>query len=299
MFGRHAFAIFIGIMAVFTLPVDARTLVINYPGMTEQEGLLQPSVLLGKPGFTLEGLVSSGKFPSRFSLAAAFPLFDQDTLRGSGWMWSVRAGETSLVDKPGAVFAAGHYYLEAGFGRGTSSPIFENRSGLRGYMEFTFRSEQPRLNADVGRIAGLLHYDASGKANFISVKIGAGSTLDAEGLVNQKPGNWGNRVQTQVYFPVNGHEGSVLSLMVEGFRLCPSQSWLCGWHLSFQHQYNTDKSPDFDEISDVGGLGVFMSYYRRDDFTISSRLVWPYVGNSVQKGLDAVPILHLLITKSF
>jgi|GEM_PF-3568123 len=278
---------------------EAKTLIIPYPGLIEQEGLLQPSVLLGKPGFTLEGLGSSGRIPSRFSVAGAFPLFSQESLRGSGWMWSVRAGITDYVYDPDVVFAAGHYYFEAGLGRGTAAPLFEDRSGLRGYMELSFRSERPRFTRKVAEVAQLLDADVRDKKNFVSLKIGAGSSLDSDGLVRQKPGNWGNRVQTQIYLPLGDHGASVINVTLQGYRLCPTQAWLCGVHLSYQHHYDISEGPSFEDLSDVAGLGIFANYYQREDYNIGTRLTWPYIGNAIQKGFEAAPILHLLLTKSF
>lgn len=277
----------------------SKTLIIPYPGLIEQEGLLQPSVLLGKPGFTMEGLASTGRIPSRFSIAGAFPMFKQDTLRGSGWMWSVRSGVTDFLYVPNEVFAAGHYYFEAGLGRGTAAPFFEDRSGLRGYMELSLRSERPRFTPRVSEVSKLLGQDVRDKKTFLSLKIGAGSSLDAEGLVLQKPGTWGTRVQTQIYLPITDHGGSVLNATVEGYRQCGAASWLCGWHVSYQHHYQTEQAKNFDELADMAGLGIFVNYYQREDYNLSTRITWPFIGNASSFGFDAAPLAQILLTKSF
>jgi hypothetical protein len=278
---------------------QAKPLVIPYPGFIEQEGLLQPSVLLGKPGFTLEGIGSTDLIPSRISVAGAFPLFNQDSLRASGWMWAVRAGVSEMLHNEGRAFAAGQYFLEAGLGRGTAAPLFEDRSGLRGYMEMSFRTDRPRINPRMTAIAQSLGADVRDKLAFVSLKIGAGSSLDAEGLVKQKPGTWGNRVQSQVYLPTTPHGGAVLNFLVEGYRLCGSASWLCGWHVSYQHHYETTQTADYDELSDLAGVGLLVNYYAREDYNLSSRVTWKFVGNAHQHGFDAVPLLQLLLTKKF
>ena len=278
---------------------EAKTLVVPYPGLIEQEGLLQPSVLLGKPGLSLEGLASRGPIPSRFSIAGAFPLFRQDTLRGSGWMWALRAGVTEFMYEEDNVFAAGQYYFEAGLGRGTTAPIFEDRSGLRGYMEFSFRTERPRYSRRVGEVSSYLGTQVLDRKNFVSLKIGAGSSLDSDGLVLQKPGNWGNRVQMQIYLPVTDKSGSVVNVMLQGYRLCPSQRWLCGWHLSYQHHYQTSQGMRYDELSDLLGAGFFVNFYKQEDFNISTRVTWTYVGNASHKGFEALPLAHLHMTKRF
>lgn len=287
------------LVVLSSLSSEAKTLVVPYPGLIEQEGLLQPSVLLGKPGLSLEALASRGPIPSRFSVGGAFPLFKQNTLRESGWMWGLRAGATEFVYQEENVFAAGQYYFELGLGRGTAAPIFEDRSGLRGYMEFSFRTERPRYSPRVSEVSSYLGTRVLDRKNFVSIKIGAGSSLDAEGLVLQKPGSWGNRVQMQVYLPVTDKSGSVVNLMVQGYRRCPSERWLCGWHLSYQHHYETSQGDRYDELSDLVGAGVFLNFYEREDFNISTRVTWTYVGNASQKGFEALPLAHLHMTKRF
>ncbi|MEO5666424.1 MAG: hypothetical protein ABIR96_00045 [Bdellovibrionota bacterium] len=301
---RHLFRAIFGttLLLISLNTVQARTLVVPYPGLLEQEGLLQPSVLLGKPGFSMEGLASNGVLPSRFSVAGAFPLFSQTTLRGSGWMWAVRTGITDYTYDPGTLFAAGHYSLEVGLGRGTAAPLFEDRSGLRGYMELSLRTERARYDRRVTEISQTLGNEVRDKKTFVSLKIGAGSSLDSEGLVNQKPGTWGNRVQMQVYLPMlptSDHAGKLANLMVQGYRLCPTQVWLCGWQLSYHHNFKTVRGANFEELSDLAGFGIFVNYYRREDYNISTRLTWPWVGNAIRKGFESLPVMQLLLTKSY
>jgi len=289
----------ISICASWSSNTHANTLVIPYPALIEEEGMLQPSVLLGKPGFTFEGILATERIPSRLTIAGAFPLLKQDTLRGSGWMWAIRSGLTDSIYEEGKVFAAGHYFLEAGLGRGTAVPLFEAGTGLRGYMEMSFRSDRPKLSPTVREIASALNRNIQDNKMFLSVKIGAGSAHDAEGIVMQKPSTWGFRIQSQIYLPILRKGGSILNFVGQSYRSCWGPKWLCGFQLSYQHHYETKREALYEELSDLGSLGGFLSYYLKEDIIYSARISWAYIGNSNHKGFETLPLLNLRLTKAF
>jgi hypothetical protein len=279
--------------------VQANTLVIPYPALLEEEGMLQPSVLLGKPGFTFEGVLSSERTPSRLTLAGAFPLMKQDTLRGSGWMWALRSGITDSIYEEGKVFAAGQYFLEAGLGRGTASPLFEAKTGLRGFMELSFRNDRPKLSPAVRDIAGKLNREIQANKMFLSIKIGAGSAHDAEGIVAQPPSQWALRLQSQIYLPIKSEGASILNVVGQTYRACWSQIWLCGFQASFQHHYEVKQGSLYEELSDVAGLSAFVSLYLKEDIVYTTRVSWPYIGNSRHEGFESFPLVNLRLTKAF
>jgi hypothetical protein len=282
--------------------LQAKTLVISYPGLIEQEGLLQPSVLFGQPGLSFETMLSTGRLPSKLSFTGAFPLFDQDTLRSSGWMWAIRGGFSSFMYEEDRVFAASHHFVETGFGRGTSAPLIEGSSGLRGYMEATFRTERPRHSSEVQDISEALNRSMREKKDFIGLKIGAGSALDAEGLVRQKPGIWAFRVQTQVYLPLSESSSSILNVMAQGFRACPTLSWLCGIHLSYLsnfHAVNVEESENFEELQKLMGIGVFVNHFRAKSFNLNTRLTWPLLVTQTHRSFEKIPIVHFQLTRGF
>jgi hypothetical protein len=280
-------------------PLYSKTLIIPYPGLIEQEGLLQPSVILGKAGFSFEGVVIAKNLPSRLTIAGAFPLFDQSTLRGSGWMWAIRSGVTDFVNEENRFFAAGHYFMELGLGRGTSAPEHERSSGLRGYMEFSFRNERPKFSPAVEEVAQSLNRSIRTNKYFLSIKMGAGSAHDSQGLVQQKPGPVAFRVQSQIYLPFKNAGGSILNLTAQAYRKCFLESWLCGLDSSYQHHYEVKSNDLYEELSDLASVGAFLSYYQKEDLSFTTRIAWPYIGNRVQGGFLELPHLNFRLTKAF
>lgn len=284
----------------FTTLTKASTLVIPYPGLLEQEGMLQPSVILGKPGFTFDGQISHQPLPSKLSLSAALPFTSQKTLRNSGWMWAVRAGITEAVFENNKVFSAGHNFFELGLGRGTSSPLFEENTGLRGYMEWSLRSERPKLSSQVREVAANLNHDIEENKYFLSLKIGAGSAHDAQGIVVQKPMSFAFRVQSQLYIPIQRPGALVLNFIVQAYKLCGSERWICGVHSNYQHHFEAKRrETTYEELSDIASLGAWTSYMIKEDISYTAKFYWPFVGNANHFGFVKWPVLNLSITKAF
>jgi hypothetical protein len=151
----------------------------------------------------------------------------------------------------------------------------------------------------VREIAANLNRDIQDNKMFISIKIGAGSAHDAEGIVAQKPSIWGFRLQSQVYLPIKSKGGSILNFVGQTYRGCFSERWLCGFQGSYQHHYETKREALYEELSDVAGLGGFLSLYLKENLVYTTRVSWPYIGNQKHKGFEALPLVNLRLTKAF
>jgi hypothetical protein len=276
--------------------------VLPYPSLIGQAGILQPSIDLGRPGISLETRASNGLVPPRLAISGAFPLANRLRIRESGWAWGFRLGATAYVWHPEEEFAAGQYFWELAFGRGTTEPLLEGASGLRGFMEFSLRNDRPKASKTIGEVTNGISGPLRDGKLFLGVKIGAGSINDMPGLVTQKPGAWSTRLVSQAYFPLQDAGSASLSFQSTVLRTCGLPELGCGLHLSYDKTFGTHKytaKSDYEEISDLLGGGPSLAFTWEDLWGIALDATWYGYLNKNVSGGEGVPSLSLRLQGAF
>lgn len=267
------------LFALFFLTVSSGHALIYAPvsGLRMQSaGNLSTALDLGRPGVSTRfqaGSAESGG--NAFAVRGAFPILGSETARVAGWSFGLAGGisETSLV--PGRIFWPGIYYWELSLGRGTTFPMFEKGSGLRGFMEVAFREERLRGSPLNNEALNDLNIRFPDKAFSTSIRMGAHSDLSGNGIVQQKEARPGFRLQSSINF---SHSDQPFYLAFDG-RLqwrCHGSTVGCGvsgvYLFAVQNQF--DKSSA--ELRHFISLGPTISAVIAKTYYVDLSVAWTY-----------------------
>lgn len=242
----------------------------------QSAGNLSTALDLGRPGVSTRfqaGSAESGG--NAFAVRGAFPILGSETARVAGWSFGLAGGisETSLA--PGRIFWPGIYYWELSLGRGTTFPLFEKGSGLRGFMEVAFREERLRGSPLNNEALNDLNIRFPDKAFSTSIRMGAHSDLSGNGIVQQKEARPGFRLQSSINF---SHSDQPFYLAFDG-RLqwrCHGSTVGCGvsgvYLFAVQNQF--DKSSA--ELRHFISLGPTISAIIAKKYYVDLSLAWTY-----------------------
>ena len=253
----------------------------SYPGAM-QAGLVQ-----GKAGIgvgTHGGASALGG--DTLTLSASFPLEPKaENLRSAGWVVGMLAGSNPTDP--------GFYFWELMIGRGTTSAVIEEHTGLRGYWEFALRNVRPsQPDLLIGRrdLLGLV------------IRTGASNSFDAEGLVDQRaPQYVSSAFDISFLIPFNDQR----AITTFGTRLFAKCGWdhvLCGLAGQYMYSPGSEKldivgTENFVHIVSAGPALRLPKIFPR--ISIDSRLMWSWVRNHSSWDEHALPTADLNFFASF
>lgn len=187
-------------------------------------------------------------------------------------------------------------------GRGSTEPLFEKGSGLRGFMEIAFREE--RLRASTANSAGFQRIGQIYPRKAVStvLRIGAKTDLGGNGLVQQKGPNPGFSVQSSLNFS-HSNQPFYLSFDSQTLWKCGSPRVSCGAALLYLFTMKSEFQSAVPELRHFATLGPVVNVSFAKRYYLGMQISWSYLkGQTNMTGetvTAAAPFVQSTFTVAF
>lgn len=227
------------------------------------------------------------------ALSAAFPLSaPSDSKRLSGWSLGFAGGLSQSAHLEGQFFSPGLYFYEVMLGRGTTFPLLEKNSGIRGFMEFAIRNDRSRsekLNAPVFKI---LNRSFPKHQYSLAVRMGATQDLEGDGLVEQRATWISYRLIYSFYVPLS-RQLPLMTAHAAAYVRCGFSGFSCGLAGDFMHIWPNKKNYDSTlDLREYFAIGPALRLAIAKRYAVKAQVYWNYYYGATGTGTEKVHQTH-------
>ncbi len=294
----------VGCSSFYLLQARAETLIPPAALIFQERPIFSSGLFTGRSGF---GIDSRG--PSRPGQALAASLFGFMNLgqaqdpRASGWTLGFRVGAAENHSIVGDYLSPATSTAEIAIGRASISPEFERNSGIRGFLELSYRVDQ-KLDATLdSQTLDAQSAEVSHKNTWIGLKSGA--STDSHILSEEQeffdPRSFLFRSFVSIFFPIqrtkNGAFSGTLQLLMK------NSLFDYGVTVGYDRIWGDAKLSSSEPIqkSFHSGLRIerpFPNYDNRS-FHLALESVWTWVAGNQDNQSSAWPVFKIQLSKSF
>jgi hypothetical protein len=292
------------LLALLSYEASAKIILRASPEADLQRPIFAPSLYTGRAAVGLEAIGPSqaGKAAS-LGLQGLLKLGSLSDPRESGWVVGFRATLSENHFSPGRQLSPASQSFEGALGRASISPEFERGSGLRGFLEASFRVDK-HSEADLNN-EGLNEMAASipDQTLWIGIKSGAGTDLYSEGLGTATDGRKSFLFRTFVgaYFPVKGSRLGMLNAETHTLFRCPYVD--CGFLFHYDYHWGLQTRADSEEAQHLVSAGLRWEKSFPDEkerrYLLSFEALWTGLASPNESFASGWPVLRAQIFTSF
>jgi hypothetical protein len=270
----------------------------------QERPIFSSGLYTGRSGFGIEG-----RGPSRPGQALSTALFGFMNLgqakdpRAAGWTLGFRVGAAENHSMVGEYLSPASSTAEIAIGRASISPEFERNSGIRGFMELSYRIDQ-KLNSSLdstaldAQVAEVLQ-----KNTWIGIKSGASTDSHVKSSEEEffSAKNFLFRSFLSIYIPIQGSKNTIFSGTVQTLLKCPGFD--CGLVLGYDRVWGDANFNISESIKHSFNAGLRferpLPSYDNRSFHLAVESVWGWVLGKNESLSSAWPGFKLQLSKSF
>ncbi len=280
----------------------ARVILPPAPQVSLQRPIFAPSLSTGRAAVGIQALGPSvvGK-AATLGVQGLFKLGKVTDARESGWVLGLRTSISENHARIDEYLSPASYSVEAAIGRASISDDFERGSGLRGFLEGSFRIDQ-RAGASLDNFElNALSKTIPKKNVWMGLKSGAGTDLYGKGVSGSDSRSFGFRSFLSTYLPIQGSRIGYIGWEAQALFRCP---WVeCGPSLHVDYHWGLKTTDESEEMKRLFGMGLrieksFPSKQVRD-VHVSFESVWAYATSASEREFSGWPFLRLQVFRSF